>query len=308
MTTSRLAEITAAAATTASPLATALKLATEADAAAALAEVKEEKANAALAAAKAVYEKLCAEGAPFWQRAIPADNVRCLDTEAHWARVRARDLREKATKLADAYAEVLNPPQLLLLLRQPRDGEEGSPRWAVRRVLFHPQTPARPGRSVVQHGYGHERRPRRRLDPSTREGRHQEHRLGSPFGSVVTVMTTPTKPTTEATRIRPDRTGPVRALAGPRLLVAAAVAKDFEDEALSDALLRTATEEVVGAIALKSLRTFNLRKLTELGVTALYAHPTQGLQRATMHTLGRWQPVAAHADVWRLDLSSLLAT
>jgi hypothetical protein len=33
---------------------------------------------------------------------------------------------------------------------------------------------------------------------------------------------------------------------------------------------------------------------------ALYAHPTQGLQRVAMYAVGAWTPMRGHSDVWRM--------
>lgn len=107
---------------------------------------------------------------------------------------------------------------------------------------------------------------------------------------------------------RPYRSAQVASVAGPREEVARAVSEHLGDELLADAILRTATEEVVGALAFNTANTHDLKALAKFGVTAFYAHPTQGLQRAAMHTYGRWQRVATHADVWRLDLSSIRST
>jgi len=78
-------------------------------------------------------------------------------------------------------------------------------------------------------------------------------------------------------------------------------ALSFLQAALADALLRTATEDAVGVLSVKHpFDTARVRAALAKHAEALYAHPTQGLQRVAMYAVGAWTPMRGHPDVWRM--------
>lgn len=102
-------------------------------------------------------------------------------------------------------------------------------------------------------------------------------------------------------RVRFHRQGDsLLAISGHREDVARAVSSELSDEYLADVLLRTATEATVAVISFRE-RLADASRLVSLDVGAIYAHPTQGLQRVAMHMIGGWSRVRTHDEAWRRE-------